>query len=975
MPEEISLVRGALVEACGMDAYDGIGLDPTADELKDAVRAATAADPQADIPAADFLVLYYSGHGFLRFDTEFCLAVKNGSRSDESTFISAHALLAAVYDTDVRAAAVILDACVSAEAGGAYGGLLQQIEGRRAFAPTVYLFTSTSRIEDAEQLVFAEAFAAALREPGIPRGKRFIPPSVLRDEIDVRMSRSGQTPTLDFPQVSKVCEIFPNPLNMWRKYDRPSETVSGTGWRFCGRRQAVSEMVAHLSAERPPDRQYLVTGASGSGKSTLLRWVVAAAEGAPLPSGEGDLARLVPLACVDLFLDARDQYAHDVLKQIGDKFGVRSEVGTDDFFRELEGVAGSKRILVDSVHRATEPAELIEDALIPLARLSTTRLVMACDSVPRGLSAHEIDLEGPDYFDAVDVRELVWGVLADRTDSRHRNARHAVLEDICDRVAEQAGTSFLRAYLFALDMAARDSHDVEAEMRASVTEIFREQLARLAPDDPTWAADLLVPLAYAFGAGMPNRRVWLGVVRRLTGRDADHEDLLRLFDKADEFMTESPRGEEDAGWRIQSEELAQYLAELHESGRVHAAFTEALLDALPVGMDRTPSWGRADRYTRVNFAEHAFWAGVLDEYLDDPGFLLAMDSRRLRRAFTLWGTESARAVREVCDRMRGSGVDDGCTVSRLSFLAAAFGRDRLAGRAASMTDRWKGSWIERAPAESVAVVNHGGGHLVVALREGGALVCTLRTGRWWRLSLDDRDLVTALDAGVLDGRPFAVVGQLSGRVTLHELNEEDDPSELCRFDSQVVSCVLRQGELYVSALQEWTFFEVGVGAGPKVDVFGHFLADLSATTVAGRRLVAGITANEVILWDASGEEIDRFRTSQSRALTSVTVLGTEIVTASDDGSVQVTELRDGRTWPLFSLGDQPITSLRCCNTSDGHRLLATGQNGSLIICGVGERSAANPIKVDVGFPVQSADLEETGRLVVATEKGIVRLFL
>lgn len=961
-----------------MEVSDSVGLNPSRAEFMNAVRQAMKGTPEDGVPPPDYLVVYYSGHGFLRSETDFCLATVQGSREDSATFFSAHDLIAHVHEGGVREVVVILDACFSAEASSAFGALRGRVEAQRIDAPSVHLLTSAGRIDQAGQMVFADAFAAALREPGVPNSKRYIDLNQLVADLKQRMSDGapdgGQRSELYSPGISDICRVFPNPRNIRHNLVRPAEAAPGTGWRFCGRHRAIEEIVAYLEGDGPGELPLLVTGAGGSGKSALLLWLEAAANGEPLRSADDDAAKRVPPGCVDVLVDARDSEWEDVLLEIGERFDVQVDAHSPDFFRRLQDSAGPQRIMVDSVHRANAPDELTARVLVPLARLPSVRLVLTSDSPLNAPAVHEIPLDSPEYFDPADVKELARSVLRDRSGSRHHGASHGTLDRLSTWVAKRAGRSFLRAYLFALDGSVHEYEEVETEVQTSVAEIFEEQLTRLAPDDPTWAADLLAPLSFALGPGMPNHQVWIEVVRRLTGRRIDQGDLVSLLQKAREFVTESLVGRDSAGWRLQSEELALHLARRHDEGSVHAAFVEALMAALPQDHEGRPSWFHADRYTRFNFAEHACWAGSLKEHLDDPDFLLAMDARRLRRALTLHGTAQARTIREICDLMRGRGRKDGCDASRLSFLAGAYGRDVLAERAKWMATGWTASWIGRDPVDTVAVVPGGAGYLVVGTRDGGVLVCGLdgRNRRW--LELLEEDPVTALDAGMLAGRPYALVGRMSGRVTLHGL-DTGRQADLDMFDSEIVTCVVGDGDLHVCAFQQWRSYQVGARPGPKIDTGEYLLTSLASAFVGGDRVAVGTTATEVLVWNARGELLDEFGTPQRKALTAVTAYGANVVTASDDGTVYITGLEDGGSRLLHRHGDQPITSLRLRDTPVGRRLLTTSLDGSLIISSPDEHGVEAAVTVDTGFPVQSADLDSTGRLILGTEKGTAHLSL
>ena len=136
------------------------------------------------------------------------------------------------------------------------------------------------------------------------------------------------------------------------------------------------------------------------------------------------------------------------------------------------------------------------------------------------------------------------------------------------------------------------------------------------------ARDLLRPLAFAAGAGLPWESIWAALASTLSGRSYTDEDLIWLRRQAGSYVVEAMESDRSV-YRLYHAALAEYLRQGRDEAGVHGAFTAFLFSRVPAAA-RGLDWGRAHPYARAHLATHAQRAGTgqLDHLLCDPGYLI-----------------------------------------------------------------------------------------------------------------------------------------------------------------------------------------------------------------------------------------------------------------------------------------------------------------------------------------------------------------
>ena len=391
------------------------------------------------------------------------------------------------------------------------------------------------------------------------------------------------------------------------------------GWLFSGRERALSELVVWLAEDRPPALR-VVTGTPGSGKSAVLARLVTSSDHyyrCRIPGLRPDDPTVPPEDAFDVTFHASGRTVRGFVEHVA----ALAEVDAEDAGTLLSGLDeqdGRLVFAVDAVDEASEPHELCW--LLRDLAARRHRVLVGCRPHLAGeLSDPEpICLDKPRYLNASDVETYVSMLLSWlRAAAGERNGHELAAE-----VAAAAKGNFLVAQLIAQAVAA--SGRVERPFPRNVAQAFERLLAAL----PNQAHDLLLPLALAFGDGLP-RELWLtgAEVLRRRYQSADLDDLLKS--PAASFLIthlDAPGGRRH---RLFHQALTETLTRGRDLADDQKRLLATWTGALTVTADGHRCWSSAPDYLREHAAEHAALAGVLDQLVEDPGYLTAADLHRL----------------------------------------------------------------------------------------------------------------------------------------------------------------------------------------------------------------------------------------------------------------------------------------------------------------------------------------------------------
>lgn len=547
------------------------------------------------------------------------------------------------------------------------------------------------------------------------------------------------------------------------------------GSYFTGRTRALRALVDFLDAAPADalrgagvqDRVRVVVGQPGCGKSAVLGRLRILAD--PVRRREEKTPGPVPLVgVIDGAIHARGKDTIQILRSLteyaGTTGGSTDPAGpnaalVDELLLALRNRCPPVTVVIDALDEAVEPEQVIREVIQPLVDgaaevgirlvLGLRRKLLRLLDVP---AQAVIDLDDADYFERADMVEYALRCLAlgigPGVESPYR-ADAGYASKVAAGIADQAGQVFLIAQLTARALA-HDAAVVDlaspawrASFPSRVGTAMDALLARFA--DAARVRDLLVPLAFAEGSGLPPGPLWAALATALGTSAYTEQDVRWLLDStpAIDLLQRVEFSDADPRYRLFHQALAEHL----HTRSAHLAPHEAITRALVQGVVRTPAgerdWLAAHPYVRAHLATHAARCGHLGELLDDPGFLVAAQPDPLLRALPAVRDQQARRTavvyRGVVHQLRASVA--GQAAAHLELHARQQGHHGLAERVAQANydQPWSTLWVRARPVHP---------HQVVGRHDGD---------------------VNTVVPGEIDGRLCVVAGDAAGEVDIWDL--------------------------------------------------------------------------------------------------------------------------------------------------------------------------------------------------------------
>ena len=748
-------------------------------------------------------------------------------------------------DTPVRRLLLIVDACFSGMGGMNFArNALARIGMPARLTQTdgsgVVVVTATQPTQQAIPGAFTTAFARAIRSqataghaPGTLNIDAVM--NVLRNDPELPASQQAQWSLL--AGSGAIPDFLPNPRRdtalvdmdlaeqdrRWRarlalEHQRAEEMRGQFVPRtlgFTGRHRALADITRWLetSAHAKP---LIVTGDPGSGKTAILGLLASLADARRRPTvpRDGLSGNAIPGEdAIDVAIYAGNLTTGQSLAGLAAAADI-DEINPDpaelgrSLTRLLTGLRSRDRPLVamiDALDESTDPQHLAEQVLRPLIDrgrgvirllLGTRRQV--CEHLGRGWRERcdVIDLDGTVYADpialAAYVRRILTGSipgtapLADG--SPFADCPQTVLAEVTAAIAEAAGHSFFVARIVASTQASQPvvPNLADPAWRGGLPKeagpAMRRDLETRLGDQSAKAVDLLRPLAYAQGSGLPWEDIWARLANALVpGQQYNNEDLVELAGHAGSFIVESGAIAGRSLYRLYHRSLAEDLTADRDQRADHFAITKALTAGVPRRANGRPDWQASHPYIRANLATHAARGGSIDALVQDPGFLLGADPPQLLAA--LHATKSrtagraADAYRNALPALRRHPAAE--HAAYLCLAARCSRADDLANRieADDLNSTWRARWASWQPQRPhQRSTGHDGGVYAVAVGElagrsiiiSGSSDATVRT---WDLTtgtsigspISGHDgPVNAVAVGELEGQPVIISGSADG---------------------------------------------------------------------------------------------------------------------------------------------------------------------------------------------------------------------
>ncbi|MFG2785707.1 caspase family protein [Streptomyces prunicolor] len=805
------------------------------------------------------------------------------------------------------------------------------------------------------------------------------------------------------------------------------------GWWFCGRHRVLDYLAAWLNhpgdgtpEELAPSDDFageyvrVVTAGPGSGKTAVLGLVGALT----MP----DRRRTIPIGSlgldpnwipgegtIDVIMYAQNLTDSQVLAGLAAAAGFRcTTVG--EFLETLEhrnqGRGRPFTVLIDALDEAATPATLCSQIVRPLIEHSRGRIRLLLGTRPYlldclGLSnrpAHRggpvIDLDSDRYADheallAYTIRNL----LQSRPTSPYRQWENSgLLRPVAEAVAAAAGMSFLVARFAAYTLASADiavTDPFDARWRASLPrhagQAMRDDLNQRLGPDAQRATDLLRPLAYAEGQGLPWEDIWAPLASAISGRPYTDDDLLWLRRNAGSYVVEATENGRSA-YRLYHQALTEHLREDTDPAPVHAAFVDTLTGRVPYRGDATRDWSRAHPYTLHHLATHAAAADCIDGLLSTTEYLVHADPHSLATHLQGASSSEARLTAAVYRTSFDRHATAPTPVRRdlLALNAARAGANALLEQLNRHAQtEWTAGWATGkdfspalrhtltglgAPASAVAcTVLDGHPVAVIGLSRGvgGVAVWDLTTGRLIGEPIEVGAPVSVVACTVLDGRPIAVIGT--------------NPSPSLRPGG-----VVGGGGMGVRDLT------TGAPIGEPLTQLNGSVSAMACTVLDGRPVAViglsrGFDSGEVVVRDvATGAPIGEPLTQHDESVSSVActvldghpiaVIGTNPGISRGRGRHRSRDFGDGRLVVRDVATGAPIgepieigapVSAVACTVLDGRPVAVIGSRGGVMVRDVATGVLiGEPIEIDESVSAVACTVLD-GRPVAVIGLGLI----
>lgn len=548
-----------------------ISLNPTRDAFRAQVHEWLQTHPHKP---KDLLTFYFSGHGFDDGDQHYLLFSDSSLENlDGSAMAVADLARLILKSSQFDQSLVILDTCYGGSGSTDFSDIFSRL--KNTFTPYlssgVFVLAAARSWERAVSGAFTDALANAVACRNEQWGGK-TQPFLFADAVVglineyLAVQSIEQKAVLNALDITSQCRLIPNPrynrnvplgvdlesqrttdfTHHWMPRAQGAETTSNA-WYFTGRERALREIVGWLNNDKPDSNVVVVTGAAGTGKSALLARLVTLSDpryrqqvrdAGALNDAQPDT---IPAeGSIDIAIQARGKSLLEVIDSIASSLNLTLH-STDLLLKALEIRKKRLVILLDALDEAVGSQDIVNALLKKLSALENVRLIIGSRPLTSDKSRiaipelsnrrNEINLDLPKYIGASDVATYVAARLLARSEPQRKTpyrARDDLAGNVAAAVAARAGNNFLVARIVTSNLLNGD-RPLGAEEVAKQTfptgvfEAFDSFLGRLdglaaIGFDKTVASDLMKPLAYAAGQGLPRENIWATIASAIAGR-------------------------------------------------------------------------------------------------------------------------------------------------------------------------------------------------------------------------------------------------------------------------------------------------------------------------------------------------------------------------------------------------------------------------------------------------------------------------
>ncbi|GAA4457797.1 AAA family ATPase [Phytohabitans houttuyneae] len=812
---------------------------------------------------------------------------------------------------------------------------------------------------------------------------------------------------------------------------RGIDTVDDQGWFFTGRERLLRQLVGWLAGERAG--MVVVTGPPGCGKSALLgRLAVLSVreyrEQVERAGGLRDVpaATVPPPGSLDAGVHAKNLTLAECVAELAEALQLPAPAAgwrsAADFVRQVASLRRPVTLLVDALDEA-QPADvttIATDLLRPLAELPSVKVLVGTrpDRAARedgggatpgpllqalGVGPRDVVWLNREQDAGRDIEEYVRRRLAGTPGSPYTR-EPALAAAAAREIAGRSDRVFLVARLLVRELAQRDEPvDLRTArpgdwglVEGGLSAAFAADLARYGRDEQR-LRDLLLPLAFAEGAGLPSRDVWLalaGALRQEAAPPLDEADLSWVVAAAGAYLIES--GEDgQTVYRLYHQAFADYFRRTGPPAQqAHDRITDGLLRQVP--RDASRYWNVANPYTLRHLATHAAEARRLRELVEDSRYLLYAEPQRLQRALLAANLNLDPLVRMYLRCVDGlAGADPSRRAAIFQGVALRDEPEALPLLHTEPELAWRGVWSagqraafhRRLPSHASPVTSvafgQAGRTMLLATGTGDGVVRLWNpaTGEQWARFSAHRGTIFALAFDRSGLRRMLATGAQDGHVDLWDPADGRLIRSLYTGDGPVYAVAIAetaQGALLAAAGEDGTIRlwdpDTGQSAG---ELRGHHVPVRTlAFGVDGTRqiMVSGGDDGRARIWDLrQWRQLREFRGMGWIYAAALDHLDDRdvLATASAFGTVRLWDVATGEHRTSFTGHTGSVNTL-AFGTVHGRTLLATGgDDGAIRLWDPRDGTAVQTLTRTA--PLHVTDLSaESEKLVPAIGSGVSR---